>query len=127
MTWPDVLGGGFHYLQLNGKWKDNTSKVNSLMFHLGIGQLYKPGSMHNTDSITAYVQNYFYVRLPLKGFVINKDEQKEIQLTMNIEKWFEAPNVFDLNVLGKMIMQNQTAMQKMKENGKNVFSVDIVK
>ena len=21
MMWPDVLGGGYHYLMLNGKWK----------------------------------------------------------------------------------------------------------
>jgi hypothetical protein len=42
---------------------------------------------------------------------------------MNIEKWFEAPNVWNWNVTGGQIMQNQDAMHKACENGANAFQV----
>ena len=122
MAWPGILGGGYHYLMINGKWEDNFSKINNFNFHLGIGQLYKGDSV-NVDSIYAFVQNYFNVNLPNSSFILAKNTTKEIQLIMNIEKWFNNPNIFDFNVFGFNTMQNQNAMQIMKENGKGVFSV----
>jgi hypothetical protein len=42
---------------------------------------------------------------------------------MNIEKWFEAPNLWDWNVIGGQIMMNQPAMHMAAENGVNAFHV----
>ncbi len=122
MAWPGLLGGGYHYLMINGKWKDDKNKVQNYNFHLGIGQLYKGDSV-NTDSVFAFVQNYFNVNLSNSGFILNNKTTKEICLIMNIEKWFSIPNIFDFNIYGWNIMQNQKALQIIKENGKNVFSV----
>ncbi len=126
MAWPGILGGGYHYLMINGKWKDNSEKINNFNFHLGIGQLYKSDSV-NVDSIYAYVQNYFHVNLSNSAFTIIDNTTKEIQLIMNIDKWFNEPNVFNFNVYGFNTMQNQQAMQIMKENGKEVFSIGCIK
>jgi hypothetical protein len=122
MMWPGVLGGGYHYMMLNGKWLDTANVIQSFAFHLGIGQLYK-SNVINTDSIYAFVQNYFNVDLPNSSFTIEKDKTREIEIVMNIESWFETPHVYDHNYWGGGIMQNQPAMQMAKENGIDVFTV----
>jgi len=122
MFWPEVLGGGYHYMMLDGKWKDTTGTLQPFNFHLGIGQLYH-GTGYNTDSIYAFVQNYFRVSLPGSSFSLNNDDTLSINLSMNIERWFETPIVFDFNQWGGAIMQNQTAMEIARKNGKDVFSI----
>jgi hypothetical protein len=112
MFWPDMMGGGYHYLKMNGQWVSAGDTIKPFNFHLGIG-------MENSG--TKLVQNYFTVTLPLNvhaGTLSNV-----FTITMNIEKWFEAPNVWDWNVIGGQIMQNQDAMHKACENGGNAFSV----
>jgi hypothetical protein len=122
MGWPEVLGGGYHYMMLNGKWKDPTGNAMPFDFHLGIGQLYK-GNNYNVDSIYAFVQNYFTVSLPGSSFTMADQETTTFHIVMNIEKWFENPHIYDHNQWGGAIMQNQPAMQMVKENGWDVFSI----
>jgi hypothetical protein len=122
MGWPEVLGGGYHYMMLNGKWKDTAGVVMPFDFHLGIGQLYK-GNDYNVDSIYAFVQNYFTVSLPGSAFTLADQQQLTFRLTMNLEKWFDNPHLYDHNYWGGAIMQNQPAMQMAKENGWDVFSI----
>ena len=115
MFWPDPLGGGYHYMKLNGKYVDGNGLLAPLNIHLGIGQ--------NAEHTTFY-QNYFTVEFPLD---LNLDEKNlnVIQLDMNIDNWFRNPNIYDFQVFGSAIMQNQEAQQCLKENGHDVFSVTI--
>ena len=123
MGWPEVLGGGYHYMMMNGKWNDTAGVLMPFNFHLGIGQLYKGGN-YNVDSIYAFVQNYFTVSLPGSSFKLADKEKASFLLTMNIEQWFENPHVYDHNYWGGAIMQVEPAMQMAKENGWNVFSIE---
>lgn len=125
MAWPVPLGGGYHYMQMNGKWLDSISQVENFRFHMGIGQLYK-SNVIAVDSIYAFVQNYFTVSLPSSSFTINKDQTRQIEIIMNIESWFETPHVYDFNYWGGDIMQNQPAMQAVKDNGHDVFTVGTI-
>lgn len=122
MMWPDILGGGYHYLMMNGKWRDSQDVVNNFGFHLGIGQLYR-SNVIDTDSIYAFVQNFFIVSLPAAQFVIEENKTRQVEIIMNIESWFETPHIYDHSFWGGMIMQNQPAMLMAKENGFDVFSV----
>jgi hypothetical protein len=122
MGWPVVLGGGYHYMMMNGKWLAPNGQIMPFNFHLGIGQLYK-GTGYNVDSIYAFVQNYFIVSLPGSSFTMNDQEKITFGLTMHIQNWFENPHVYDHNHWGGAIMQKQPAMQMAKENGWNVFSI----
>ena len=126
MAWPDILGGGYHYMQMNGKWKDTLSQIQNFNFHLGIGQLYK-NNVINPDSIYAFVQNYFTVSLPNSSFTLNNSDTKEIELIMNIDSWFTTPHNFDFNYWGGTVMQNQQALQTIKENGRDVFTIGYIK
>ncbi len=112
MFWPDIMGGGYHYMKMNGKWLAEDNTIKAFNFHLGKG---------TTDVPAAFIQNYFSVTLPLNihaGTLSNT-----FKITMNIEKWFESPNLWNWNVIGGQIMQNQDAMRKASENGANVFQV----
>jgi len=122
MFWPEVLGGGYHYMMINGKWKDEAGFITPFDFHLGIGQLYK-GNDYHVDSIYAFVQNYFKVSLPGSSFIMEENDTLTFRLTMKIENWFENPHIFDFNQWGGAIMQNQQAMHIVKENGWDVFSI----
>lgn len=120
MFWPELLGGGYHYMKLNGKWLDTLNQVSPFNFHLGIGQIY-----HSfPDSISGYVHNHFKVVIPNTSFRIEAGQTTEIKIVMNVENWFDNPNVFDHNEWGGHIMQKQEAMKAACENGWNVFSIE---
>ncbi len=121
MAWPDMMGGGYHYMMLNGFWKDTNNQKSPFNLHLGIGQIYSSGN--NMGTITGFVQNFFTVTLKNSKFSIRKDETKEIQIIMNIDSWFKTPHDYDFNYWGGHIMQNQAAMQMIKENGADVFEI----
>ncbi len=123
MFWPEYLGGGYHYMKLNGKWEETNGSITPFDFHLGIGQIY-----HSyPDSITGYVHNAFEVELPNSSFSINENETKEFNIVMNVENWFQTPNIYDHNIWKGYIMQNQEAMNLACENGHDVFSLEAVK
>ena len=44
-----------------------------------------------------------------------------VQLVMDVNKWFEAPNQFDFDVFGSDVMSNPTAQRELGENGVHVF------
>ena len=113
MSWPDVLGGGYHYMKINGRWVDETGVKNPFNLHLG---------RISNDNGT-FSDNAFTVTLPLEGFHVLQNESSALNLQMNVNAWFSNPNIFDLNVFGGSIMQNREAQLLVRENGWNVFSV----
>jgi hypothetical protein len=123
MAWPDLLGGGFHYLMLNGWWLDQNDIRKAYNFHLGIGQIYENNSGQVQD-IIGFVQNYFTVRPDGPGFAVEDGMLIEARLNMHIENWFQNPHIYDHNHWGGDIMQKQAAMQMGCENGWDVFTVD---
>jgi len=122
MFWPEVLGGGYHYMKLNGKWSNDTIPNNlPFEFHMGTGQVYS-GDTVNVNDIIAFVHNDFKVEMDVE-FGMTNDMIVFIPIVMNIENWFKDPNIYDHGIWGDYIMQNQEAMNMAVENGANVFSV----
>jgi hypothetical protein len=123
MMWPDYIGGGYHYMKMNGHWKDLNNIIQPFGFHLGIGQIY---DSVNHSTIIGFVQNYFTVTMPNSSFSIVENATTKTGITMNIESWFATPHVYDLNVWGGSIMQNQAAMHTVAENGADAFSFQLI-
>ena len=113
MFWPDMLGGGYHYMKLNGKYLNAEGRLAPLAIHLGIGQ---------NEDFTEFYQNYFIVELPI-DFTTKVNTKNQLDLTMVIDNWFRNPNTIDFNELGSHIMQNQTAQRLLSGNGKDVFKI----
>ena len=82
--------------------------------------------MIEVDSIYAFVQNYFNVKLPNSAFTVEANKTRQIEIVMNIDSWFKTPHTYDHNYWGGAIMQNQVAMQMAKENGFDVFEVGLI-
>ena len=113
MFWPDFLGGGYHYMKLNGKYVNEDSRLAPLAIHLGIGQ---------NEDCTEFYQNYFIVELPI-DFDVKANTENQLDLTMVIDNWFRNPHTIDFNEFGSHIMQNQTAQRLLNGNGKDVFRI----
>jgi hypothetical protein len=114
MFWPEPLGGGYHYMKLNGKYLDENEELAPLNIHLGIGQ---------NEDLTAFFQNYFTVELPI-DFTILENAENQLDLTMIVDNWFRSPHRYDFNEWGSAIMQNQAAQQELKKNGNDVFRIE---
>ena len=118
MVWPEYLGGGYHYMKINGKWKPTTGNNRGFAFHLGRGQVYDA----NNDPIS-FIDNSFRVSMNHSDFTIAKDKTTKLTIRMNVEEWFKNPTIYDHNTWGGDIMQNQAAMAVAVQNGWNVFEL----
>ncbi len=103
MEWPPPLGSGYHYMKLEGKI-DSSGTVNNYQAHTGP---------------TNGNQNFIEVTLPGSAFTVSGNEVT-LFIKMDINKWWEGPNLFDLNQM-TMVMGNQEIQQKLQENGGDVF------
>lgn len=113
---PNLLGGGYHYMQMDGKYKD--IKKNDLNYNFHVIRA------ANTSNVSSpqLVDTSFEVNLG--SVTINNDATVDIQ--MNVAEWFKNPNQWDLNSLDTNLMSNFSAQLQMSENGKSVFSLGTV-
>lgn len=121
MAWPQVLGGGYHFMMINGKFLQKDSTYSPLNIHLGKGQIYR-GSTHSVDSIIGFVDNHFSVTLN-KSFEVQQGRVTNFTFVMNIENWFKNPFIYHFDHWGNNTMQDQPAMHMLRENGRDVFSL----
>jgi hypothetical protein len=112
MSWPDMLGGGYHYMKINGRWIDPEGVRQPFNLHTG---------KIATDN--GFADNAFTVTLPLTNFSTLGKKTSEVTLQMDINAWFSNPNLFDFNHFGGSIMQNREAQEVLRENGWDVFGV----
>ncbi|WP_282041969.1 MbnP family protein [Winogradskyella flava] len=110
---PDMLGGGYHYMQFDGKFINSNMEEQGFNYH-AIRAVDNPGTNPTFPQDT-----FFTVNLG----PVNIAAVTEIEVKMNIAQWFKEPNLWDLNVYNQMLMPNSTAQILMYENGQNVFSL----
>jgi hypothetical protein len=108
MEWPPTLGGGYHYMKLEGKIEEEES-TNNYQAHSGP---------------TNGNQNFILVNFVDASFSASSNDLT-INVSMNINNWWENPNTIDLNTM-TMMMGNQQLQQNLKENGGDVFGIEVV-
>jgi len=116
-SWPEMLGGGYHYMQINGKFLNKEGNTQNMNIHTGIGQLY-----NENHEVTEFVHNHFTVTLPI-NFSLIANNTFPLTINMEIQRWFDTPNIYNFNEFETGIMQNQKAQQLLKKNGENVFTI----
>ena len=112
---PELLGGGYHYMQLEGKFIDNTTTETGYAYHT-------IRAVDNSGATQVFQDTFFEVDLG----AINITNNTTFNIEMNIAEWFKNPNTWDLNVLNQMLMPNSSAQIMMYENGQNVFNLESV-
>jgi hypothetical protein len=108
MEWPPTLGGGYHYMKLEGKIEARET-TNNYQAHSGP---------------TNGNQNFILVDLADATFSTSGSDLT-INVKMDINKWWENPHTIDLNTM-TMMMGNQEKQQILKENGGNVFEPGVI-
>ena len=109
---PAMLGGGYHYMQLDGKFINSNDEAQGYNYH-AIRAVDNPGSN------PTFPQDTFF-RVDLGSITIGGDVN--INVAMHIEEWFKTPYSWDLNVYNQMLMPNSEAQILMYDNGQNVFA-----
>ena len=110
---PDMLGGGYHYMQFDGKYLDSNNTEANFNYH-AIRAVDNPGTNPTFPQDTFFTVN-------LGPISVSNDTN--INIAMNIAQWFKTPNTWDLNQLNTVLMPNSAAQIQMFENGQNVFSL----
>jgi len=113
---PAMLGGGYHYMQFDGKFLNALDEEQGFNYH-AIRAADNPGPN------PTFPQDTFF-NVSLGEITISNDAT--FNIAMNIAEWFKNPNTWDLNVLNQMLMPNSSAQIMMYENGQNVFNLESV-
>ncbi len=109
MMWPVPMGGGYHYMQLDGKF-DSATLVKNYAVHMG--------ALNG-------VQRYIPIRLLQSSFTA-KGTDLTVNLAMNINEWFENPNTYNFNTYLDTSMSSVAAQQILQQNGADVFTVNSI-
>lgn len=103
MLWPDVMGGGYHFLKLEGKYLDSVNVEKGIAIHIGLNS-------------SLVLQNPI-----IKDMSVLENKTASLALAMNLNEWFTNPYTFDFNKDGNYTMGDSTAMNHIKNNGNDVF------
>jgi hypothetical protein len=107
MEWPPAMGGGYHYMKLEGKF-DSTGAVKNYQAHTGPS-----------------MGNQYYIEVMLEQDPFSCDCQSvDVNFSMDINKWWQGPNTLDLNDMAS-VMGNTDMQEKLQANGNDVFTLTI--
>ena len=110
---PASLGGGYHYMQLDGKFINTNNETQGYNYHA-------IRAVDNIGSNPSFPQDTF-IRVDLGAITVASDT--EIKVLMHIDQWFKNPYSWDLNLYNQMLMPNSSAQVLMYENGQSVFTL----
>lgn len=115
-NWPEMLGGGYHFMQLEGSYIDTSNNEAPFATHMGTAR--------KIDSLgTTFEANHFSSLIPNSNFEV--DQPIKLTLTMNLNEWYSNPSNWDFNQYGAGIMPNYNAQKLLNKNGKDVFTATI--
>ena len=110
---PAMLGGGYHYMQFDGKYKDTNNQDANFNYHA-------IRAVDRTDpNNLVFEDTSFEVDLG----TVQIGNNTIIEINVNIAEWFKNPTTWNLNELNTVLMPNFEAQKIMSANGKNVFSL----
>jgi hypothetical protein len=113
---PGMLGGGYHFMQLEGKFLNNNPIPEQQGFAYHTIRAYN--STTNEPEDTSFTIDLGTIQIT---------NNATIEIKMNIAEWFKNPNEWDLNELNSMLMPNYEAQKLMSANGKSgVFSLGTI-
>lgn len=113
---PGQLGGGYHYMRLEGKYNNTTGTDVGYAYHV-----IRANDMSMTPLLledTSFVVNLGQVTV---------SNTTNVEIKMNVSEWFKNPNTWDLNTLFANLMPNFNAQKMISANGaQGVFSLGTV-
>ncbi len=112
-NWPTMLGGGYHFMQMDGNFDDSNGTSQPYNFHNGTARV----------SEGVFEQNFISFDFD-QNFTISGDVT--IEIAMDISEWYKNPLTWDLNDRSVNLMMNYLAQKDMQRNGATVFSIGAI-
>ncbi len=112
-NWPSLLGGGYHFMQMEGSFDDTNGAPQPYAYHNGTARV----------SEGNFEQNFISFDFD-KNFTIS--DNASIEIKMDISEWYKNPLTWDLNDRSVDLMMNYLAQKDMQRNGATVFSIGAI-
>lgn len=103
MAWPDIMGGGYHFIKLEGHYLDTANIKQGFAVHLG-----KNPNLPSVKILHAMHQ---------------KSVNQEYILAFDINEVFMNPYLYNFNIDNNYTMSDSGAMSKIKTNISDAFKV----
>jgi hypothetical protein len=114
-AWPSIWGGGYHFMQLEGRFIDSTGMLSAYAAHIGSRSLPDAGVMQ---------KNHWQAGPFLVEKTFGEGATLTTTLVMDVKKWFQGITDYDMNDYFDAVMNNGGAQEVLKANGKSgVFSL----
>lgn len=115
MEWPVTWGGGYHYMQLEGRFR-NQSPIQAFLTHAG----------RFADDARPAEHHFFDVSLSDNVSIV-ADETTHIEVVVNIAEWYRTPNTISLTEHDAM-MDDFDKQVALEQNGKQgaLFAISSV-
>lgn len=119
---PEPLGGGYHYMRMEGTFVNASSETQSFQYHTVRANRHSvlppaPGTLVELKDTS------FEVALG----TVTIGSNTSIEVAMNVAEWFKNPNTWDLDVNASVMMPKFDLQIDMNENGSSgVFSLGAV-
>lgn len=111
---PAMLGGGYHFMQLDGKFKNTDNELTNFNFHA-------IKAVDKSDPNNLQFENTFF---SVDLGTISIKNNATIEIKMNVAQWFKNPNDWDLNDKNSNLMMDFDAQKLIAANGDSgVFSL----
>ena len=108
---PTALGGGYHFMQFDGKYRDITSVEAPFNYHV-ISAIDPTNT--NDPKDTSFSLNIGAATI---------GGNTKIQIEMDVSEWFKNPTTWNLNEYDVNLMGNYDVQLLMNQNGSSVFSL----
>ena len=108
---PIALGGGYHFMQFDGKYINTTSTEAPFNYHVI--------SAIDPTNVNDAVDSSFTLNVGSATIGSNTN----INIQMDVSEWFKNPNTWDLNEYDVNLMGNYNVQLIMNQNGSSVFSL----
>lgn len=103
MAWPTAMGGGYHFIKIEGHYLDTSSTIQGFAIHLG--------------------KNNNLVNVAINQVLNQQNSLHNYSLIFNINEVFSNPYLYNLNIDNNYTMSDSVAMFKIKSNMKDAFSI----
>lgn len=106
MIWPEAMGGGYHFLKIEGQFLTPGNDRKGYAIHTGLN--------------SSLVQHQC-INLSLQ---ISEGATSTLHLTMNLNEWYKNPYTYNIYSDGNYTMGDSITMRLITNNGKDVFYVE---
>lgn len=103
MAWPTAMGGGYHFMKMEGHYIDAASIVQGYAVHLG----------KNKNLVSTVITKH----------LTQQNSSHHYSLFFNVDEVFANPYTYNLNVDNNYTMSDSSAMSNIKNNMQNAFTI----